>query len=338
MLTQLRTDRNAATDATGKRGDEANTAEEAWERRRGMGAAEDAPYDPPKTPRKVNMDVVVRVRPLSDIELQRRDRSVFRFPGNGNISAEGRYGQPFTFSVVFEPEANQDDVFEHSGVKRLVSLALDGFTCTCLAYGQTGSGKTHTLLGPDLLYNLSNQPDGFASARSRFDTSDRSAGVVPRALSFLMKQLNQNRAAKTTFKIQACFVEIYKERIRDLLMLNSMHRPQVRFRKDVGFYLENVLKVQCKTQDDLLAVLEEGVRSRHVGATYANDTSTRGHAILIVEIDTETVLADKLPNGNPGGRPGAQNSDELVIHRRGKITFVDLAGKSDFGLVFYSTP
>ena len=32
----------------------------------------------------------------------------------------------FTFNVVFEPEATQEEVFEHSGVKRLIDMSLDG--------------------------------------------------------------------------------------------------------------------------------------------------------------------------------------------------------------------
>lgn len=34
--------------------------------------------------------------------------------------------KPFTFNVLFEPEASQKDVFEHSGVKKLVAMAVDG--------------------------------------------------------------------------------------------------------------------------------------------------------------------------------------------------------------------
>lgn len=32
----------------------------------------------------------------------------------------------FSFNVVFEPEATQEEVFEHSGVKRMIDMALDG--------------------------------------------------------------------------------------------------------------------------------------------------------------------------------------------------------------------
>ena len=59
--------------------------------------------------------------------------------------------KPFTFNVVFEPEAKQEDIVDHSGIKRLVDMAIEGFSTTCFCYGQTGSGKTHTLTGPPFL-------------------------------------------------------------------------------------------------------------------------------------------------------------------------------------------
>ena len=59
--------------------------------------------------------------------------------------------KPFTFNVVFEPEATQEDVLEHSGMKRLIEMGIDGFSTTVFCYGQTGSGKTHTLTGPPYL-------------------------------------------------------------------------------------------------------------------------------------------------------------------------------------------
>jgi DNA replication protein DnaC len=50
--------------------------------------------------------------------------------------------------VVFEPAATQEDVFQYSGIKKLIEMAAEGFNTTCFCYGQTGSGKTHTLTGP----------------------------------------------------------------------------------------------------------------------------------------------------------------------------------------------
>ena len=62
--------------------------------------------------------------------------------------------KPFTFNVVFEPEASQEDILEHSGIRRLIDMAVDGFSATCFCYGQTGSGKTHTLTGPPHLVSI----------------------------------------------------------------------------------------------------------------------------------------------------------------------------------------
>ncbi len=54
----------------------------------------------------------------------------------------------FSFDTVFDPNSVQDEVFNYSGIKRLINMAIDGYICTCFAYGQTGSGKTYTMCGP----------------------------------------------------------------------------------------------------------------------------------------------------------------------------------------------
>lgn len=54
----------------------------------------------------------------------------------------------FSYNVVFEPGSTQEDVLQYSGIKRLIEMAIEGFSCTAFCYGQTTSGKTHTLTGP----------------------------------------------------------------------------------------------------------------------------------------------------------------------------------------------
>lgn len=60
----------------------------------------------------------------------------------------------FSYNVVFEPGATQEDVLEYSGIKRLIEMSVEGFSCTAFCYGQTGSGKTHTLTGPPGLVSI----------------------------------------------------------------------------------------------------------------------------------------------------------------------------------------
>lgn len=66
-------------------------------------------------------------------------------PGGANGTQKPKL---FSYNVVFEPAATQEDVLQFSGVKRLIEMAVEGFRCTAFCYGQTGSGKTHTMTGP----------------------------------------------------------------------------------------------------------------------------------------------------------------------------------------------
>jgi len=101
-----------------------------------------------------------RVRPINSKEVTNGDEVACHFPGDGQIwvnSGDSKEkGKLFTYNVVFEPEATQEDVFTHSGVNRLIDMAVDGFSCTAFCYGQTGSGKTHTLTGPPHMVQLVN--------------------------------------------------------------------------------------------------------------------------------------------------------------------------------------
>ncbi|KAM7309988.1 kinesin-like protein KIF12 [Ixodes scapularis] len=103
-----------------------------------------------------NINVVVRVRPLTPHENNRKNSQALNYPGEGQVLVnDPNSGQTklFTFTVVFEPEATQEDVFEHCGIKRLIDMALDGFASTIMAYGQTGAGKTYTLTGPPVSHS-----------------------------------------------------------------------------------------------------------------------------------------------------------------------------------------
>lgn len=79
-----------------------------------------------------NINVVVRVRPLHGIKYtaaeRNRDQSSL-FPAAGQIQVtdpQSNEERLFTFNVVFEPEASQMEVFEYSGIKRLIDMALEG--------------------------------------------------------------------------------------------------------------------------------------------------------------------------------------------------------------------
>nr|XP_045584392.1 kinesin-like protein KIF12 isoform X1 [Procambarus clarkii]XP_045584393.1 kinesin-like protein KIF12 isoform X1 [Procambarus clarkii]XP_045584394.1 kinesin-like protein KIF12 isoform X1 [Procambarus clarkii] len=274
-----------------------------------------------------NINVVVRCRPLNEKEKLRGDESNVTFPGEGQawVNMDGVNGQAtqkpkvFSYNVVFEPEATQEDVLEHSGVKRVLDMAIDGFSCTVFCYGQTGSGKTHTLTGPPHLYYMPTTSRTRASKTSRkpnffsFDKGpdmfSESHGLIFRSFVYLFNQL-QSRDDQE-FTLTASYLEIYNEKVIDLLNMGTNNKPlQVRWsKKKRGFFVENLFEIECAELDDLLAVLEEGLRNRAVASHNMNEYSSRSHTILSVNITSEQ-----------------KADDGVYVTRNGKINFVDLAG------------
>ncbi|KZC13333.1 PREDICTED: kinesin-like protein KIF12 [Dufourea novaeangliae] len=249
-----------------------------------------------------NINVVVRVRPLSGREVKAGDDMAVQFPGDGQIYCEGtptigdKKGKLFSYNVVFEPTATQEDILQFSGVKKLIEMAVEGFNCTAFCYGQTGSGKSHTLTGPPGMFE-------------RMNSYSEDNGLVFRSFVYLFKLLQERR--ECNFVLRASFLEIYNEKVIDLLNPGTSRKPlMVRWSKKTrGFFVENLFTVECEELDDLLAVLEEGMRNRSVGAHNMNDHSSRSHSILTVNITSEQ-----------------QMDNSVFISRQGKINFVDLAG------------
>uniref|UniRef100_A0A1B0C8F4 Tetratricopeptide repeat protein 30 homolog n=2 Tax=Lutzomyia longipalpis TaxID=7200 RepID=A0A1B0C8F4_LUTLO len=176
-------------------------------------------------------------------------------------------------------------------------MAVEGFSCTAFCYGQTTSGKTHTLTGP---------PDLFLR---RPDPTDERHGLIFRSFVYLFQLLREKK--DTNFVLKASFLEIYNEKVIDLLNPGTARKPlAVRWsKKSRGFFVENLFTVDCEQLDDLLAVLEEGMRNRSVGSHSMNEHSSRSHTILTVYITSEQ-----------------QAERGVFLSKQGKLNFVDLAG------------
>ncbi|XP_065281320.1 kinesin-like protein KIF12 isoform X4 [Dermacentor albipictus] len=242
-----------------------------------------------------HINVVVRVRPLTALEHDGYKAQALNYPGEGQVLVEEpASGQTklFTFTVVFEPEATQEDVFEHCGIKRLIDMALDGFASTIMAYGQTGAGKTYTLTGPP------EASEGGASV----------PGIMQLAFGYLFGEITQRRGVE--YIVQASYLEVYKEHVLDLL--NPSHKTlPVRWSKDKGFYAENLFVVECEDLGDLDGVLQEGRKNRQVRSHEMNEYSSRSHSILTINLASDVRDPDD-PN--------------IFIRRQGKLSLVDLAG------------
>ena len=135
---------------------------------------------------------------------------------------------------------------------------LDGFHGSCFAYGATGSGKTFTMTG-----------------------SAEHPGVMPRAIEELF-----SRAAKEKdelkWRFSLVYVEIYNERVKDLL--NPMSGVDLDVREDArkGTHVAGAVEVAVTSLREIMELMNKGNLYRTTEATNCNEVSSRSHAVLQV--------------------------------------------------------
>eukprot|EP00667_Euglena_gracilis_P004092 EG_transcript_4102 len=194
--------------------------------------------------------------------------------------------QKFDFDHVFRETVAQEEVFDTVG-RRIVADVLEGYNGTIFAYGQTGSGKTHTMLGP-------------------LGVSD---GVIPQAADLLFKAAKDS-PSDTEFTFRVSYVEIYMERIRDLLdptKVNlALHED---YKNGLGVFVGDATELYVTSVTHILEVLALGARHRAEASTKMNARSSRSHAVLSIVVSQ-------------------RRAKEL---KTGKLCLVDLAGSERAG-------
>lgn len=150
--------------------------------------------------------VACRIRPTSASEAA-APSCISAHTAGASVTAHSISGDAvFAFDTVLTPEAAQADVYDQTA-RRVVDDFLDGFNGTVFVYGQTGSGKTHTIIG---------------------DVSSSDAGgIAPRAFAHVFDAIAASPPS-SEFLLMASFVEIYQEKVRDLL---NPHKTDLRIRE-----------------------------------------------------------------------------------------------------------
>ena len=311
-----------------------------------------SPSIPPPPPSVIDgIRVVVRVRPASTEESANGETSAVTCMEDSQtlalVTSKAEHPKSFTFHRVLAPGGSQENMFEGSGVKHLLDSALEGYACTAFAFGQTGSGKTHTMTGPEVSAaggiaagGGGGGGGGGAAAAAGVDT-----GLIQRSVQYLWDA--RARRPDVSYTFSASYLESYNEQVNDLLNQTGIRQAlPVRWQAGRGFYVENLYTVRCSSLDDIVRVLEEGLRQRSVAAHEMNERSSRSHSILTIHIASDVpnnMLTSENNNNNnnnnnSGGGGGGgggleyENDETLaaagmdVLHRKGSISFVDLAG------------
>ncbi|XP_037323979.2 kinesin family member 4 [Pungitius pungitius] len=232
--------------------------------------------------------VALRCRPLVPKETDEGCQCCLTFvPGVPQVIVGTE--KAFTYDYVFDPTAEQEEVF-NTTVSPLLSGLFKGYHATVLAYGQTGSGKTFSMGG----------------TYSSTQENDPSVGVIPRVIRRIFEEREKMTACE--FCLAVSYLEIYNEDILDLLC-TSKDRSSLSIREDPkeGIKIVGLTEKQVFTAQEMVGCLEVGNSVRTVGSTAMNSASSRSHAIFTITLEQ---------------RRGKDKADSVVS----KLHLVDLAG------------
>ncbi|KAL1897311.1 hypothetical protein Sste5346_004047 [Sporothrix stenoceras] len=253
-----------------------------------------------------NIKVVVRVRPFNGREMDRnaacivemRDNQTVLTPPPDHISAgkgkQDNSQKVFAFDRSYwsfnkdDPNyAGQSNLHEDLGLP-LLDNAFQGYNNCIFAYGQTGSGKSYSMMG-----------------------YGKEIGIIPQICQDMFKRIGEMQSDPTLkCTVEVSYLEIYNERVRDLLNPATKGNLKVREHPSTGPYVEDLAKLVVGSFQEIEHLMDEGNKARTVAATNMNETSSRSHAVFTLmltqkKFDTET---------------------KMEMEKVAKISLVDLAG------------
>ncbi|KAM0708649.1 hypothetical protein Q7P35_005301 [Cladosporium inversicolor] len=235
--------------------------------------------------------VVARFRPQNRIERDANSEQIVSFPSQEGLTLTSKDASAaFTFDRVFPTNTAQHDVFDYS-IRGTVDDVLAGYNGTVFAYGQTGSGKTYTMMGAG---NIGDQD---------------AKGIIPRIVEQIFHSIMSSDGS-VEFTVKVSYMEIYMEKIRDLLVPTNDNLP-VHEDKARGVYVKGLHEFYVGSVDEVYEILERGGAARMVAATNMNQESSRSHSIFVIEV--------------------AQKNVETGSAKSGRLFLVDLAGSEKVG-------
>eukprot|EP01045_Picozoa_sp_COSAG04_P035192 COSAG04_NODE_8019_length_1034_cov_0.751872_1_plen_242_part_10 len=128
----------------------------------------------------------------------------------------------------------------------------------------------------------------------------------------LFKQIDTNTDPKLEFQVRVSMLEVYNEKVRDLLNKRSaVGGLKVRQHPKLGVQIVGLTDVAVGTFEDVDRRIEEGITNRAIATTQMNAVSSRGHTVA-------TISLTKIEKDAKG--PG-KHREQIS-----KISMVDLAG------------
>ncbi|XP_027446164.1 kinesin-like protein KIF1A isoform X18 [Zalophus californianus] len=247
-----------------------------------------------------SVKVAVRVRPFNSREMSRDSKCIIQMSGSTTtiINPKQPKETPKSFSFDYSywshtsPEdinyASQKQVYRDIG-EEMLQHAFEGYNVCIFAYGQTGAGKSYTMMGKQ---------------------EKEQQGIIPQLCEDLFSRINDTTNDNMSYSVEVSYMEIYCERVRDLLNPKNKGNLRVREHPLLGPYVEDLSKLAVTSYNDIQDLMDSGNKARTVAATNMNETSSRSHAVFNI------IFTQK--------RHDAETN--ITTEKVSKISLVDLAG------------
>ena len=126
-----------------------------------------------------------------------------------------------------------------------------------------GSGKSYTMMG-----------------------YEGCEGIIPRLCSVLFDRIANKTCASWQAKVEVSYMEIYNEKVHDLLdpmsSSNNKHGLKVREHNVLGPYVDGLSQLAVVSSQAINDLIIEGNKSRTVASTNMNNESSRSHAVFSI--------------------------------------------------------
>ncbi|KAM9692770.1 kinesin-like protein KIF1A isoform 1-T1 [Dama dama] len=247
-----------------------------------------------------SVKVAVRVRPFNSREMSRESKCIIQMSGSTTTIVNPKQPKetPKSFSFDYSywshtsPEdinyASQKQVYRDIG-EEMLQHAFEGYNVCIFAYGQTGAGKSYTMMGKQ---------------------EKDQQGIIPQLCEDLFSRINDTTNDNMSYSVEVSYMEIYCERVRDLLNPKNKGNLRVREHPLLGPYVEDLSKLAVTSYNDIQDLMDSGNKARTVAATNMNETSSRSHAVFNI------IFTQK--------RHDAETN--ITTEKVSKISLVDLAG------------
>ncbi|XP_030136159.1 kinesin-like protein KIF1A isoform X14 [Taeniopygia guttata] len=247
-----------------------------------------------------SVKVAVRVRPFNSREMSRESKCIIQMSGSTttilNPKQPKETPKSFNFDYSYWSHttpadinyASQKQVYRDIG-EEMLQHAFEGYNVCIFAYGQTGAGKSYTMMGKQ---------------------EKDQQGIIPQLCEDLFSRINDTTNDNMSYSVEVSYMEIYCERVRDLLNPKNKGNLRVREHPLMGPYVEDLSKLAVTSYNDIQDLMDSGNKARTVAATNMNETSSRSHAVFNI------IFTQK--------RHDAET--DITTEKVSKISLVDLAG------------